>query len=288
MRNHRWFTAGATVLFSGLLIMPMSAQVDLSGDWTPRFHEDQPERVPGPEIGDYLGLPINDAARMAGDSFNAARWEMLEWQCRPHPADYIPRGPSTLRIWKETSPESREVVGWHLVYFRSERTDRVIYMDDRPHPPEYARHTWGGFSTGKWEGPILTVTTTHLKEGYIRRNGIPRSDRATVVQHFIRHDKWLTIVEVINDPVYLTEPFIRSTDLGLDLTQNMTFYPCEPKQVLDRPVTDVPAFYPGTNPFLTEFAATYGLPQQAVRGGAETMYPEYQAKLRGLQTSTKK
>ena len=37
--------------------------MDLSGEWAPLFHEDQPERIPGPDIGDYLGLPITDAAR---------------------------------------------------------------------------------------------------------------------------------------------------------------------------------------------------------------------------------
>src|SRR5215471_15651390 len=56
---------------AGVLLLPLLvagsrsalAQVDFSGEWAPRFHEDQPERVPGPPLGDYLGLPINDAAR---------------------------------------------------------------------------------------------------------------------------------------------------------------------------------------------------------------------------------
>ncbi len=41
-----------------------SAQVDLSGEWSARYHEDQDHRIPGPELGDYTGLPINDAARL--------------------------------------------------------------------------------------------------------------------------------------------------------------------------------------------------------------------------------
>ena len=44
-----------------------------------------------------------------------------------------------------------------------------------------------GGSTGKWEGDMLTITTTHLKMGWIRRNGIPRSDKATVTEHLVRH-----------------------------------------------------------------------------------------------------
>ena len=42
---------------------PASAQVELSGVWQPRYHEDQPERIPGPELRDYLGLPINEIGR---------------------------------------------------------------------------------------------------------------------------------------------------------------------------------------------------------------------------------
>src|SRR6478672_6836846 len=51
--------------------IPAVAQVDFSGEWAPRFYEDQPERVPGPELGDYLGIPINDAGRMRGDTWSA-------------------------------------------------------------------------------------------------------------------------------------------------------------------------------------------------------------------------
>jgi len=55
-----------------LLSLPVFAQIDPSGEWNPRFHEDNPERLAGPEIGDYLGLPINDAARLRGDSWDAS------------------------------------------------------------------------------------------------------------------------------------------------------------------------------------------------------------------------
>ena len=72
-----------------------------------------------------------------------------------------------------------------------------------------------GFSTGKWEGNILTVTTTHIKQGWHRRNGLPSSDRITLVEHFIRHDDHLTHVTVVTDPDYLTEPLIKSQDFTL-------------------------------------------------------------------------
>ncbi len=149
-----------------------------------------------------------------------------EHQCKPHPADYGPRGPAQLRLWKEVDTATQQTIAWHT-HIAWQATERTIYMDGRPHPPEYAAHTWQGFSTGAWDGDILTVTTTHLKIGWIRRNGIPRSDRATLVEHWIRHGDRLTLVSVVNDPVYLTEPFIRSTDFTLDPHQSIDPYPCE-------------------------------------------------------------
>src|SRR5437660_8131159 len=71
------------VALTAIAVRTASAQVDFSGEWAPRFHEDQPERVPGPPLGDYLGLPINDAARLRADSWDASMMTLPEWQCRP-------------------------------------------------------------------------------------------------------------------------------------------------------------------------------------------------------------
>jgi hypothetical protein len=260
-----------------LATAPALALVDFSGEWAPRFFEDQPERVPGPELGDYLGLPINDAARMRADTWDASLLTLPEWQCRPHSADYIWRGPSTLRISKEVDPVSREIVGFHAEWLRS--VDRPVYLDGRPHPPDWSAHTWAGFTTAKWEGDVLTTHVTHLKEGYIRRNGMPRSDLATLTEHWIRHGNWLTVVTIVNDPVYLTEPFVRSTDYELDLHQQVPPYPCEVVEEVDRPAGLVPHHLPGTNQFVFEFGKKYSVPAEAARGGAETMYPEYRLKI---------
>src|SRR6476619_2899763 len=98
---HRTHAAGVMVLVStALASVPLMAQVqrgagmDLTGEWAPRFHEDQPERIPGPEIGDYLGLPINAAGRLHGESWDASILTLPEHQCKPHPSDYSPRGPA--------------------------------------------------------------------------------------------------------------------------------------------------------------------------------------------------
>src|SRR4030095_14759179 len=80
---------------------PASAQIDLSGSWQAVFHEDQPERVTGPALGDYLGLPVNDNARAFAESWDPSRLTVPEHQCRAHSAPYLYRGPLNLRIWEE-------------------------------------------------------------------------------------------------------------------------------------------------------------------------------------------
>ena len=87
--------------------LPAAAQRDLAVMWGQRFHEELPERGAGPEIGDYTGTPVNDAARLRADSWDAAKWTIPERQCEPHPADYGPRGPASLRISSTVDPIMR-------------------------------------------------------------------------------------------------------------------------------------------------------------------------------------
>jgi hypothetical protein len=264
-----------------LASVPAVAQVEFSGEWSTRQHEDSLERMPGPTIGEYVGIPLTDAARKAGDTWDPDLLTLPEHQCIPHPSDYGPSF-SNLRIWKDKDPLTQQVTAWHtMVQWMAPL--RTIWMDGRTHPPEYAAHTWQGFSTGKWEGNILTVNTTHLKKAWIRRNGVPRSDKATVAERFIRHGDVLTWVTIVDDPLYLTEPFIRSRNFVLDPNQSFGNYPCGPFDIVDevsRPAGTVPHRSPETNPDLNEITNQYGIPLEAVRGGAETMYPDYQIKLK--------
>ena len=123
-------------------------------------------------------------------------------------------------------------------------------MDGRPHPPDYAPHTFMGFSTGEWNGDILTVTTTHIKAGFFRRTGVPESDRTTVVEHWMRHGTLLSHVTIATDPVYLSEPYIRSQEFVLMERGNQNWlYNCEYVTEVARDRTVVPHFLPGENPF---------------------------------------
>ena len=278
VRQPRWETAAALVL--GLCVsFGAKAQLNLIGYWDPIFHEDIEERIPGPSIGDYLGLPISDAARWRAESWDASLLSLPEHQCKPHPSTYGFRGVGTLRMWEERDPASQELVKIHT-HIQWQAQHREIWMDGRAHPPEYAQHTWQGFSTGRFEGDVLVVSTTHLKAGWMRRNGLPLSDRATMTDRFYRHGDVLTHVSIVEDPVYLTEPLVKTNGFLLSQNGTMTPYPCETVIEIVRPPGYVPHYMPGKNPFLTEFATQHHLPVEATRGGAETALPEFAEKLK--------
>ncbi|MEP6962617.1 MAG: hypothetical protein ABI995_11105 [Acidobacteriota bacterium] len=272
---------GPAAIFAALTAVPASAQVDLSGMWNPQYLEDQPERIPGPELVDYAGLPINDFGRKWALAWAPDRLGLQEHQCQVHTAAYIYRGPLALRIWEERDPQTQNVIAIHQ-YTSTYEQNRTIWMDGRAHPPAYAAHTWMGFSTGKWDGNVLTVYTTHIKQGWHRRNGLPSSDLIELTDHFILHADSLTHVSVVTDPIYLSEPLIKSEDYVRNTNPNGNWlWPCEYVNELpgsDR--TKVPNYLPGENPFLNEFAKKYHIPVDAALGGAETMYPEYMEKLK--------
>jgi hypothetical protein len=255
---------------------------DLAGNWAPVFHEDAHERGPGPELVNYLGLPITEGARLSALSYDASRFTLPEHQCEVHIVSYMYRGPLNLRIWEEREPFSQNLIAIKQ-YIDNYEQSRTIWMDDRPHPGDAEPHTWMGFSTGKWEGGILTVNTTHIKRGWIRRNGLRESDQTKLTEHFIRHGDHLTHVTIVYDPDTLTEPLIRSQDF-IPRRQNgeAWLYPCDPVVEIERPRGAVPHYLPGQNPFMHEFADKYHIPVEAALGGAETMYPEYQLKLKKL------
>ena len=130
------------------------------------------------DIGDYTGIPINEAGRLRAESWHPDQLDLPENLCRPHPSANAP-------------------------------------------------HKWSGFSTGHWERNTLVYTTTHLKEAYLTRTGVPKSERATVTTRVHRYGNLMTIVFIINDPLYLTAPYIRASSWIFDPTQIIPPFPCE-------------------------------------------------------------
>jgi glyoxylase-like metal-dependent hydrolase (beta-lactamase superfamily II) len=264
-------------LLGGAAARPASAQIDLTGMWAPIFHEDQVERVPGPEVGDFAGLPINDALRMRADTWDAGLLTLPEHQCKPHPSTYGFRGVGNLRITADIDDATQRIVKLNT-HIQWQEQKREIWMDGRAHPPPYAAHTWQGFSTGRWDGNMLVVRTTHLKAGWIRRNGSVISDRATMTERFIRHGNVLTHVYMIEDPVYLAEPLIRTNGFQVTANPVMQPYPCYPTTEVEREKGEVPHHLPGANPFLNDYAKKHNLPLSGVRGGPPTALPEFMRK----------
>jgi hypothetical protein len=243
-----------------------------SGMWTAMYHEDELERTdPGAPVGDYLGIPINDEERLRADTWDGDLVSVLQHQCIPHSAPYAMRGPSGLKITTVNDPASGQIIAF--IIDGTYTGPRTIWMDGRAHPSQFAPHTWAGFSTGAWEGDTLRIDTTHIKAGYLRRNGIAFSDRAT-------------LTSITDDPVYLTEPLVRTESWVWNPYQVFTpiagYGSCLPVPEIPRPYGWVPHHLPGTNTVLREFSEEYGVPFEASRGGAETMYPEYRKKLKQM------
>ena len=184
------------------------------------------------------------------------------------------RGLANMRVDAILDPLTQRVTAIHL-RMNFQEMERTIYLDGRPHPSANAAHTWSGFSTGTWQDNVLNVFTSHLKENYIRRNGIAASDKRTFTEHWVRHGNYLTVQTVVTDPALLAEPLVRSQTWILDPTQQLGRNICETANEVPKPAGSVPHHLPGTNPFLHEVADWYGLPAEATRGGPDTMYPEY-------------
>jgi len=255
-------------------------RTDIAGDWLSTNNEDIPHRNPGPELGDYTGLPINAADRQKAQAWDASILSQPERQTQSHPAQYSERGPRPdLRIMKILDPTTQQLVAYAMAGFYG-RADRVVWMDGRPHPSDYSEHTWDGFSTGVWEDGQLVVTTTHMKQGVYQRNGVAASPYGKMVEHFFRHGLYMTSFFSVTDPIFLEEPLVRTQTWTADFNSNITlgnaFQAVD--ELGDKPPGWVPFWPLGTQQ--TEFAAAHGLPFKATQGGAENMYPEYMDKIK--------
>jgi cyclase len=279
----------APIVFWTALAAPRAAyaQIDLSGEWGTTFFEDILHRGATLVPGDNTGVPLSEAGRRKAESWDEAVVATHERQCIPHPVTYAVRGPGNIRMVKIVDEPTGRLVAYSLQgsYVGHFRT---VWLDGRPHPSELAPHSYTGFSTGGWVRNTLVVKTTHMKMGYLDRNGMPSSELATMTEHFVRHGDHLTVVTFIHDPVFLSEPFVRSTDFVLNSTGNAGAWgSCGPDQIVDelvdRPAGYVPHHLPGTvDPGREQFLSSRRVPLEAARGGAATTYPEYGARLREL------
>ena len=123
------------------------------------------------------------------------------------------------------------------------------------------------------DGTLTQVTHDHSHVGWLRRNGTPTSERAKMTEYFERFDDYVLVTTIIEDPVYLSEPFVRTTEyemsvrpvpvLGYPFTRNdgPTFYRCFPSEETIAEKGYVPHNLPGENTLLDDFAQKHGIPR---------------------------
>jgi len=271
-------TVAMTLLLT-TVALPLRAQSDLSGSWLLQEDEDVMERIAGPVADDFTGIPLNDSGRALGLSYSPSSLSEPERICRQEPLFSNAIGPWNLNIWPQVNPATRQVVAWHLSGTES-HSEMTIWMDGRPQPSKDALHLRGGFTTGTWKGDMLIAQSTHLEAGILRRSGAFSSDKTTMTTTFIPHGDLLAAAYIINDPIYLTEPYPYTvtyvrTDrpVGRDWDLCIVGY-----EGVDE--GQVPFYLPGKNPLVGQMKKIYNIPEEASLGGAQTMYPAFRDKLK--------
>jgi hypothetical protein len=184
------------------------APVDLTGYWVSVVNEDWRFRMVVPPAGDYNGVPMNAEARKVADAWDPEKDEASGERCKFYGAPALLRVPGHLHItWQDD---------------RTMRLDtdagtqtRLFHFGDWKAPAGPA--TLQGDSLASWEAAqgrgSLKVATSHLKAGYLRKNGVPYSENAALVEYYdmIKErngDVMLVVTTVVTDPQYLREPFI--------------------------------------------------------------------------------
>ena len=132
MKKIKFPTISAAVLLltAVLMSMPAAAQVDLAGNWASRHHQDRQERAPGPDVADFLGLPLNAEGRARSQSYTASLLSLPERQCLYYNEEYVVLGPQGFKIWADFDPLTGKVVAWK-VGAAIDRAIQTIWMDGR-------------------------------------------------------------------------------------------------------------------------------------------------------------
>ncbi|MBI4263288.1 MAG: hypothetical protein HY657_02835 [Acidobacteria bacterium] len=204
-----------------------AAPFDMTGFWVSIVIEDWRWRMLTPPKGDFASVPLNAEGRRVADGWDYSRDAAGDNQCRAFGAAAVMRRPGRVRIeWQDdetlridTSAGSQA----RLLRFRAgggapgARTWQGRSMAEWQKQSQVRGLGFGGGGRGGFAGGYLKVVTTNLRAGYLRPNGVPYSEDAVVTEYYYRHAgprdlEWLTVTTIVDDPRYLTQPFITSTD----------------------------------------------------------------------------
>jgi hypothetical protein len=194
-----------------------AAPEDLTGYWVSLVTEDWRYRMVTPAKGDYESVPLNAEGKKLADAWDPAKDEATGNQCKAYGAAAIMRVPTRLHItWgNDTALRIDSDAGTQT---------RVLHFGG--HPLSNGDLQWQGYSSAEWQlmgdgrtpprGGYLKVETTHMRPGYLRKNGVPVSGNAVLTEYFTRVNEsdgnsYLIVTSVVNDPEYLNAPFTTST-----------------------------------------------------------------------------
>jgi hypothetical protein len=194
-----------------------SAPIDLTGYWVSVVNEDWRYRMVTPAKGDYRGVPITQDALRVVNAWNPAADEAAGNQCKSYGAGAIMRVPGRIHItWQDDNTLKVDT--------DAGMQSRLFLFGPAGTPP--AQPTWQGQSIARWERPgrgnpavrtgSLTVTTSHMRAGYLRKNGVPYSENARVTEYFDvspmpGNGQLIVVTTIVDDPQYLSQPFIVSS-----------------------------------------------------------------------------
>jgi hypothetical protein len=198
-----------------------SAPIDLTGYWVAVVNEDWRYRMITPPKGDYRGVPITKAALQIVNAWDPAADEAAGNQCKSYGAAAIMRVPGRIHVtWQDDETLRIDI--------DAGTQTRFLKFASTPAPQE--KPSWQGQSVARWERPqagrganpapprggSLTVVTTNMRAGYLRKNGVPYSENARLTEYFdvasqSNGTQLLVVTTVVDDPQYLTQPFIVSS-----------------------------------------------------------------------------
>ena len=191
-----------------------SAPIDLTGYWVSYVTENWRYRMVTPAKGEYRRIPSSRAALPLIDAWDPAADERAGNQCRSYGAGNIMSVPERLHITWQDADTLR-------IDTDAGTQTRLFHFSPRAQAPR-APPSWQGESRAAWEpaagpdgGGSLRVITSNLRGGYLRKNGVPYSESTTVTEHFdvaplADAGRLLLVTTVVEDPVYLTGPYVVS------------------------------------------------------------------------------
>lgn len=184
-----------------------AAPIDLTGYWVSIVDEDWRYRMVVPPPGDYMGVPMNAESQRVASMWDPAKDEASGDVCKAFGAPALLRQPGHLHItWQDDQTLKLDM--------DAGTQTRIFHFGNWKAPA--GPPTLQGDSTASWETAgvrSLKVMTSHLKAGYLRKNGVPYSENATVLEYFDllkerNGDTMLVVTTSVTDPQYLREPFI--------------------------------------------------------------------------------